>query len=69
MTIIRYHEEMGQWDILSSMMNKKQGAGSFNFTFIGEENQKMKFPSLEKMKEVMNLNFRLLLKCSGEDKF
>ena len=39
MTLIRYHEEMGQWDILSFMMNKKQGAGSFNFTFIGEEDQ------------------------------
>ena len=28
---------MGQWDIPSSMMHKKQGARSFNFTFIGED--------------------------------
>ena len=50
---------MGQWDILSSLMHKKK----VNL------NQKMKFHSLEKMTAVMNLNFRLLLKCSREDKF
>ena len=30
---------MGQWDIPSSMMHKKQGARSFNFKFIGEEGE------------------------------
>ena len=39
MKFIRYQEETGQWDILSFLMYKKQGARSFNFTFIGEEGE------------------------------